>query len=199
MNDEKKVVEREGLDADQDEKKKTIDIALEEHEQREQEKRLVRDFVAKDDKDHDAGCDADMMKDKIKILEFSDALKGGLADTRVMLEALKADIEGGWPIVERLLRMVPSEHRDGMIRDITTKVLEAHENQRSERERHGQVWTHPIMVRVKTSYYQCASCYGKLGDEIAVVVERLRGGDQIRTFCGNECLAAYAGRYWAVE
>jgi hypothetical protein len=188
----------EGLAGEQDEKE-TIKIALEEHDKREQEKKLVREFVTKDEKDHDAEFDAEQMKEKVKILEISDEIKEGLADTRIMLEALKADIEGGWPIVERLLRMVPEEKRDRMIRDITTAVLEAHDNQRREQERHGEVWTHPFSVRVKTSYYQCAECGAKLGDEIVVVVQRLRGGDKIRVFCHTECLAIYASKYWELE
>lgn len=53
-------------------------------------------------------------------------------------------------------------------------------------------WGHPISVFVSGRYHQCAACGNPVGNEVVVVVERLRRGDRITVFCDKICLVNHS-------
>ena len=52
-------------------------------------------------------------------------------------------------------------------------------------------WRHPIELAVSGKYHRCAKCDKPVGDEVVVVVERLRTGDHMSVFCNRLCLSTY--------
>ena len=143
----------------------------------------------KDDAEYDAEFDAERMKEKVRMLEMSDEIREGLKLTEEMLVELKGDLKGGWHIVDRLLKKVPRDRREVLIKQIVEYVIGRHENHRRLKEQYGETWKHPFHASVNTEYYRCGNCGGRLGAEMIVVIERRRDGDKILTFCGRACVA----------
>lgn len=98
---------------------------------------------------------------------------------------------GGMPRSVDLKRRQPADLARRFIESLSMDERREILNQLTDQLAVKKAWNHPFNVVVTGKYHQCAKCGKPVGDEVVLVTERLRTGDQHSVFCDRLCLINY--------